>query len=454
MPPSDTRIPLPTPRSTPYGILRGAPFAGDTALPSEAEVVIIGGGILGAVTALNLAKRNIPVVLCEKAEIGCEASSRAFGWVSEIMVDTLKQPMTQLAKRMWDDLHAEAGETGFRRHGVLQLAETPEELEGLSAWLESCSGTVSDTRLVTAAQVRERLPTASRDFAGGLLCESDGSAEPVLATAAIAQAARRAGARIVTGCAVRGLNLAAGRIAGVYTEKGYIKTSMVLCAANAWSRLFCGNHGVDVPQIYAILSMGRTGVTDGPVGAGGVDAWAWRRQIDGSYALGGVNGIAAPVTRDAIKLYNRFKPLMEMMGSGGKVDFGRDAWNDLMLARRWNPAKRSPFERLRVLAGKTRAEARTSLASNARVFPEMAGARVEETWSGPLTLTPDNMPILGAVSAIPGFHLATGCTYGITWAPAIGKLMADIMTGHPTDFDAAPYRLERFFDGSPPIVTY
>lgn len=442
-------VSLPAPRRTRYGVLRAAAFVGDRELPKQSEVLIIGGGIVGAITAYHLAKRGIPVVVCEKAEIACEASSRAFGWVSELLLDPVKQPMTQQSKQMWRSLQDEIGDTGYRSEGLIYLADAEQELEMYSGWLAQSKGLIDPTtRVVTSQEVAARFPTAARRFAGGLLAPSDGSAEPVLATTVIAEAARRAGARIVTDCAVRGLDLQAGRVAGVFTEKGHVAASTVLCAANSWSRLFCGNHGVDIPQLYVIMSMGRTAQTAGPIGAGGQQAWGFRRQIDGSYSLGGVAGVRAPITRDALRLRHAFKPIMEMMGSA-KLSFGRDALNDFFLPRRWDPQYTSPFEKLRVLAGRTvDAIARQSLQLNGNEFPEMKGATVAETWSGPVTLTPDNKPIIGTVDSIPGFYIATALSYGITWAPSVGKLLADMMTGAATDYDAAPFRLSRFTDGS------
>lgn len=447
---------LPEPRQTPYGVLRAAPFQGDPALPAESEVIIIGGGICGIFAAYHLAKRNIPVLVIEKAEIGCEASSRAFGWVSELLLDPIKMPMSAESKRLWREFQAEGGEAGFRQHGLAMFAESDEELDFFRGWLDSVSGAAdSGNAILTPGQVAERYPTASRRFAGALFAPSDGSAEPIIATAAIAEAARKAGARIVTDCAVRGLDLKAGQVAGVFTEKGYVKASTVVCAANAWSRIFCGNHGVDVPQIYLIMTTGRSGVTEGPVAAGAANGAGWREMIDGSYSLGGQFSITAPVTRDALKLASKFRPLMQAEMGSAKPDFGRAAWDDLRLKRRWKPDGVSPFETHRVLCGRpAKGYAETSLKLNSEIFPEMAGAGVRENWSGAITLTPDNMPIAGPVDAIPGFHVMTGVSYGISWSPSISKMMADLITGAQTSIDPQLFRLSRFSDGSPLVVRH
>jgi glycine/D-amino acid oxidase-like deaminating enzyme len=167
-----------------------------------------------------------------------------------------------------------------------------------------------------------------------------------------------------------------------------------------------------------------------------------------------VAGLTAPVTRDVLALYHRFRPLLDAKIASAKPSFGRDAWTDLRLPRRWNPRERSPFEQQRVLCGSpdTRVAAE-SLRLNAGVFAAMADAKVTETWAGTLVLTPDNSPIAGPVDQIPGFHLLTGCGFGFTWGPALGEMMADLMTGRVPALDLKPFRLSRFFDGSPLEVT-
>lgn len=447
---------LPAPRQTPYGLIRAAAMSGSDVLPAESDVVVIGGGICGALTAWFLARRGVSVTLCEKAEIGCESSSRAFGWVTELMTAPFKVALAQRSKALWRDIQAAAGDLGFRQDGIAYLADSADELEYFSAWLQEAAG-VGDggNRMLTADEVAQRYPGAARAFAGALLSPSDGSVEPVLAATVVAEAARRMGARVVTGCAVRGLDLQAGRVAGVLTERGRVRTSTVLCAANVWSRLFCGNHGIDVPQLYVIMTLGRTEAASGPVGAGGQEAWAWRKQIDGGYTLGGVTGVRAPVTRDAFALRRQFRPLMDAQFGSARLSFGRDTWRDWSIPRHWDPLRRSPFERHRILSGEASREVPLrSLELNQKTFPGMAGLTVAETWAGTVVLTPDNSPIVGPVASLPGLHLFTGCGYGFSWGPALAQMSAELIMGETPDIDPAPFRLERFYDGSPIIVTH
>ncbi|MCC6828856.1 MAG: FAD-binding oxidoreductase [Novosphingobium sp.] len=450
------RIALPEPRDTPYGRLRAAPFHGDAELPREVDVAIIGGGINGVIAAWILAGRGLRVLLCEKAELACEASSRAFGWISELLLDPIKMPLNLESKRLWAQLQAEVGETGYRRNGLAYLAASQDELDFYAGWLDSVKGIGSEcTRILTAGETRDRFPDARTAWAGAILAPSDGGTEPQLSTVAVARAARERGAAIVTGCAVRTLDIAGGQVCGIHTERGSVRAAKVLFAGNAWSRLFLGNHGVDIPQLMITMSAGRTQPDlAGPVGCGGVDAWAWRQQVDGGYSLGRLRGQRVPLTRDCIQLFSRFVPLIRAEWANVSVHMGRDARADWRRARRWSAGEISPMERERVLNPIIdRSVSDTSMALNAREFPGMTGT-VHEYWSGVLTATPDNMPIASAVAKLPGLYLITGCSYGLTWAPALAGIVADLMTGHTPSLDPHPYRLERFFDGSPLRLTH
>ena len=214
---------------------------GDPDLPNATQVVVIGGGIIGVCTAFFLARKGIPVVLCEKGGIAGEQSSRNWGWCRKMGRDTREVPLAIEALRLWPEMNrlVEA-ETGFRRSGIIYLCRTQEELAKREAWLDQVGRPLQlDTKLLTRAEVDQVLPGLTGSWCGALHTPSDGRAEPAHAAPAIAQAARRLGAQIFTRCAVRGLETAAGRITGVVTERGAIACEQVVLAGGVWSRLFC-----------------------------------------------------------------------------------------------------------------------------------------------------------------------------------------------------------------------
>src|SRR6202795_1394685 len=113
------------------------PVASDEAFPARADVVIIGGGIIGTSTALFLAQKGVSTVLCEKGHIAGEQSSRNWGWVRKQGRDPREIPLIIESLRQWEGLNATIGaETGFRTAGILYLCETDQDVADREAWLE------------------------------------------------------------------------------------------------------------------------------------------------------------------------------------------------------------------------------------------------------------------------------------------------------------------------------
>jgi len=192
------------------------PVLSDEALPSRADVVIIGGGIIGSSAALFLAQRGVAVALCEKGHIAGEQSSRNWGWCRKMVRDPRELPLVIESLRLWEGMNqlVEA-ETGFRTCGIMYLGDTAADLAELETWLEHAREYQLDTQIIDGAEVARRLPGAAKSWAGALYTPSDGRAEPQMAAPAIAAAARRHGAAILTGCAVRGIERAGGRVSAV-----------------------------------------------------------------------------------------------------------------------------------------------------------------------------------------------------------------------------------------------
>ena len=231
----------------------------DPALPRRTGVVVIGGGIVGVSTAFFLAEKGHAVVLCEKGRIGGEQSSRNWGWCRTMGRDIREVPLALESLRLWRDMNRRTGrETGFRQAGILYMCETEREIAGQEAWLNDASQFQVQSHVLRGAALDAVMPGAAKNFVGGLHTPTDGRAEPSQAAPAIAEAARGLGATILTKCAVRGLDLQAGRVAGVVTEKGRIACDAVVLAGGAWSRLFAGNAGLDLPQLKVLGSVFRT----------------------------------------------------------------------------------------------------------------------------------------------------------------------------------------------------
>ena len=227
-------------------------------------------------------------MLCEKGHIGGEQSSRNWGWVRQMGRDPRELPLAIEALRLWGGMNeAVQGETGFRRCGIIFLCRTQDDLAKRAAWLEAAQPYQLDTRLLTRAEAAEKLPGLTGEWAGALYTASDGRGEPQMAAPAIAEAARRLGAGVFTQCAVRGVETQGGRVAGVVTEKGRIACDSVVLAGGAWSRLFCGNLGVRLPQLKVLSSVMRTEpLAGGPETSASGVGFGFRKRLDGGYNVG------------------------------------------------------------------------------------------------------------------------------------------------------------------------
>jgi len=423
------------------------PVAADPTLPAHTEVVIIGGGIIGVCTALFLAEKGIPVALCEKGQIGAEQSSRNWGWCRTMGRDAAEIPLALESLRLWRDMNRRTNrETGFRQSGIMYLCQTDSEIAAQQAWLDQAAAYQVDTHLLRGAALDAAMQGASASFRAGLHTPTDGKAEPALAAPAIAEAARDHGAQIFTNTAVRGLEQSAGRITAVVTERGRITCAAVVLAGGAWSRLFAGNAGLDLPQLKVLGSVFRTQPLAGPELTAAGSAFAFRKRMDGGYSIARRNANTADLTPDHFRLIQDFLPRLINNRHEIRLRVGTRSWDELRTARSWSLDQPTPFEAVRVLDPKPKQgilrEARTVLS---KAFPVFGTMQVVESWAGLMDVTPDAVPVIDQVAHMPGFFIATGFSgHGFGIGPGAGRLMADLVAGDRPVVDPTPFRLNRF----------
>jgi glycine/D-amino acid oxidase-like deaminating enzyme len=432
------------------------PVASDEALPARTGIVVIGGGIVGTCAALALAQRGIDTVLCEKGHIAGEQSSRNWGWVRKNGRDEREIPLIIESLRLWQGMNETVqGETGFRASGVLNVAATEADRARQEQWLERAQPYQIGSRMISGRELADLLPGASRAFPAALYNPTDGRAEPQKAAPAIALAARRLGARVFTGCAVRGLDLAGGRVVGVVTERGRIACDGAILAGGAWSRLFCGALHVDLPQLKVLASVQRTAPIEGlPDTNTWLGNFAYRKRLDGGYNIADGTRTVVPVVPDSIRLMRQFLPLARTVARELRPRLDGRFLAEARTQRRWALDRPSPFEAVRVLdpepdrAGNARAIARMQA-----LFPAASSIRVVQQWAGLIDVTPDAVPVIGPVEAVPGLTVATGFSgHGFGIGPGAGRLAADLATGARPLVDPHPFRLSRFSDGSKIVI--
>jgi len=432
------------------------PVASDPTQPVSTEVVVIGGGIVGVCTAFFLALQGVLVTLCEKGEIAAEQSGRNLGWCRTVGCDPREIPLAKEALRLWHDMNRlTSAETGFRRSGIIALCKSQPDLQKRESWLDLAAHAHGlDSRLITRDQAARHLPGLAGPWAGALFAPTDGRAEPAVATAAIAEAARRNGAAILTQTAVRGIEMRGGGIGAVVTEKGRIACDSVVLAGGVWSGLFAGSFGLRLPLLKVLSAAMRTApLPGGPDMSVDGPGFGLRKRMDGGYTIGNLGGNIADIVPDSLRYRTDFAQLLNMRRGTVKQRLGRQFLAEWRSPRRWPLTTETPFERTRILDPEPHQPILEQVHDSiVAAFPIFHDMEIVESWAGGIDMTPDAVPVISAVDAIPGFFIATGFSgHGFGLAPGAGRLMAQLVMGDTPVVDPAPFRYSRFTDGSRPM---
>jgi glycine/D-amino acid oxidase-like deaminating enzyme len=428
----------------------------DATLPAEVDVAVIGGGVAGVAAAYFLAKAGRRVAILEKGAIAAEQSSRNWGWCRVQNRDEREIPLVQRSVEIWANLAAESGaDYGFRRTGLVYVTRSQADMAKWESWVAMARQYQVHSRMLTAAEARAATPGNDGAWIGGVASPRDGIANPFKAVPALAEAARRLGATIHQRCAVRGLDITAGRVSGVVTERGTVRAASVLLAGGAWSSMFLRRHGVDLPQTSVrstvFLTEPAPSVTEGGINTPDITIG---RRANGGYIVAANNRGRIEVTPNAIRHARKFWPTLVSrwnsvsFGAGSSFFRGPDAW-----AGNWSFDRPTMFEHedMRVLdpAPSPGVEG-PGLAQLAKSWPALAGTKAAATWGGWIDSTPDAVPVIAPIDALPGLFLSTGYSgHGFGIGPGAGRLAADLILGTPPIVDPTPFKLDRLVDGSP-----
>ncbi|WJD72189.1 FAD-binding oxidoreductase [Pseudomonas asiatica] len=423
-------------------------------LPKECDVVIIGGGIVGACSAYELARAGVSVVLLEKGRIGAEQSGRNWGWVRQQNRDLFELPLAMYSVRRWQELPTEIGlDLGFRREGILYGTHQDADVERWERWGRSAKEMGFVSHILSAAETRNRLGEhGTSKWRAGLWSPNDGRAEPSKAAPAIAKGAQRLGASIQQLCAARGLETSDGRVVGVWTERGLIKASSVVVAGGAWSSRLLRQHGIDLPAANIIGTALRT--TPGPEvfnGCLNTPDFALRRRLDGAYTLAipgyGRMELAPQGIRYAYKFYEMFRA---KLAKKLKMRIGASFFSGPEAAGGWRMDEVSPFEKNRILDPRPDREfLDMALARVSKEFPALSGLNIAGAWAGMIDTSPDIVPVISTVDDCKGLVIASSFSgHGFGIGPGAGRLVKELVMNITPYVDPSPYRLSRFSDGS------
>ncbi|WP_417766623.1 NAD(P)/FAD-dependent oxidoreductase [Stappia sp.] len=416
-------------------------------LPEQTQVVVIGGGIVGVCTALYLAEKGIPVVLCEKGRIAGEQSSRNWGWIRKAGRDNRELQLMIESAALWSDLAPRLGEDiGYGIRGTTYLATNEAELARHETWLAENSGFAHGAALLSAQQTDDLLKRNDRQFAGALHTPSDATAEPRLAVPAMARYAERLGATILEGCAVRSVERTGGKVRSVVTERGEIACQSVVLAGGVWSRTFLENIGLSLPQLAVKSSVMRT--TPGPeviAGTVGATNASLRRRADGGYTIARAGAAEFQLVPAAFRHFGDFLPILADRWRIMKIRLSGDFFGPLG-RHRWKADEITPFEQVRVMdPAPDRKLLDRVLASAKTLHPRLDGVEIAETWGGLIDVMPDEIPVVDEPPGWAGLVIATGLSgHGFGIGPGVAKLVVQHIEGETPLVDMKPFAFSRF----------
>lgn len=419
--------------------------------PRQAEVVVIGGGIVGIATALALVKQGVPTVLLEKGTVAAEQSSRNWGWCRRTGRDIRELPLINASMQLWETMNQTTGrETGFRRQGIIYSSRTELQRERHLRWIEQARQYNIDSQMLSPAQLAARVPGLASSYPGALFTEADGRAEPQKAAPAMAMAALEAGLNLQQHCAVRSIERSAGRVSQVVTEHGAINCQSVVIAGGAWSRLLLQGCGIDIPQLKVLSTVMRTRPLEADIASCvSLGSVALRKRLDGGWTIASSATNVVDITPDSLRFMKLFMPAFKVEREALKLKLGARFLEE---ALHWKPGhadKTSIYEQIRVLDPSPHQPSLLQMVADLkRALPAFDGLQVAQSWAGLIDTMPDAIPVISGVDRVNGLYVATGFSgHGFGIAPAAGQLMADLVQNSTPIVDATPFRLSRFTDG-------
>ncbi len=373
-------------------------------MTNTADVIIVGGGIIGNATAYNLARKGVSVIVLESSDyIGNGGSSRNGGGVRQSGRDKRELPIAMWGiQTIWPGLSEELGvDCEYYQKGNLRLGKTQRHLNILQQLTNSAKQCGLGVEMIGGDEAREICPSLSEEIIGASWCPTDGHANPMVTTLAFYRKARQLGVRFFSGARVTEVKKLRGKAQAVITDEGEcFEGSVIILAAGYGSRAIANTVGLDIPMVQQIdevlVTEAQPPMFWQMLGTADADFYG-HQTSHGSFVFGGASGLET-----YLESTEGVPPTNSMTASAI----------------------------CRGIMG---------------YFPALRDAKIIRTWSGWLDICADKVPVISPVEEVPGLILACGFSgHGFGIGPAVGKLLSQLAVGEQPEIDLHELRYDRF----------
>lgn len=369
---------------------------------NHADVIIVGGGIIGCAAAYYLTKKGCSVLVLEGSkDIGNGGSSRNGGGVRQSGRDPRELPLAMYGiKNLWPTLSEELEvDCEYHQDGNLRLGKTEKHLEILQGLADRARACGLDVRMIDGDEVRAINPYLSDEVIGASWCPTDGHANPLTTTLGYYKMARRLGTRFITEEPVIALKKIKGHLRQVITAENVYECDTVILAAGLGSRDIAATVGIDIPMqpamLESLVTEAQPPMFDQMLGTAEADFYGHQTK-HGSFVFGGTSGLEG-FTKD------NHTPVTSSIS------------------------------------------APSTCRGIIKYFPILKDAKIVRTWAGWMDLCADKVPVISPVSEVPGLILACGFSgHGFGIAPAVGTVLSQLALHEPTAVDLHELRYDRF----------
>ena len=371
-------------------------------LPEQSDVVIVGGGVMGASTAFHLAEAGVNVLLLERDSLASGSTSKAAGGVRANFSDELNIAMGLRSLHAFENFGVKPGqEIDLHQDGYLFILTKDEDVELFKHSIELQNAMGVQSRLVSPQEAKELSPLLNvDDVLAASFSPRDGHCTPESVVLGYATGARRLGAKVLTGVEVTGIEIEGNKIVAVNTSAGRVATTTVINCAGAWSPSIGKMVGLDIPVV------------------------PYRREILITEAIPNLPS-NFPMTLDFSTTF-----YFHREGPGLLTGF-----SDQSVAPGYSLTRDDSFIE--------------KLAEHAlHRAPGVIDAGIKSGWAGLYEVTPDHNALLGEWHGISRFLYATGFSgHGFLQGPAIGEILRDLYLNETPFVDISPLAIERFEHG-------